>query len=115
MLKNSVLKRLASVGLALALTAGSVSLTATEAEARRGLGYGIAAGVIAGSIYGAYAYGAPRYRPTYGYTSTYVSGGSCYKGPRQCDWSGRSCWLNRYGERICGGGEWLCWRPTVCD
>jgi hypothetical protein len=108
-----MLKAITSVALAAALTGGTMSVSSTEAEARRGLGYGIAAGVIAGTVLGAYAYGAPRYR--YGYSSYYVAGGGCYKGPRQCDWAGRSCWFNRYGERVCGGGEWRCWRPTLCD
>ena len=29
--------------------------------------------------------------------------------------SGRSCWVNRYGETICSGGDCRCWRPTICD
>ena len=34
---------------------------------------------------------------------------------RQCQWVGRSCWTNRYGEHVCSGGDWRCWRPTICD
>jgi hypothetical protein len=105
-------KKMASIALAGVLVTATIAASATEAEAYRGrrIGAGIAAGIIAGSVLGAYAYGAPRYR-TY---SSYVEPG-CYKGPRQCDWAGRSCWLNRYGERVCSGGEWRCWSPTICD
>ena len=63
---------------------------------------GLAIGTILGlGIAGAYA--GPRYY------------GSCYPGPRVCDYVGRSCWYNRYGERVCRGGEYRCWRERVCD
>lgn len=105
------MKKLASLVLAGTLVTATIAATTTEAEAFRGrrIGAGIAAGIIAGSVLGAYAYGGPRYR-TYSYAEP-----ACYKGPRQCDWAGRSCWPNRFGERVCSGGEWRCWRPTLCD
>jgi hypothetical protein len=108
-----MLKKFTSLAMACALMAGTLATTTTEAEAYRGrnIGLGIAAGVVAGTVLGAYAYGGPRYH-TY---HSYSSGPGCYKGPRQCDWAGRSCWFNRFGERVCSGGEWRCWRPTVCD
>jgi hypothetical protein len=111
-----MMKTITSLALATAVVAGSsiATSTSTEADVPRRLGAGIAAGVIAGTVLGAYAYGAPRYYappPAYAYSS----GGSCYRGPRQCDWAGRSCWFNRWGERVCSGGEWRCWRPTICD
>jgi hypothetical protein len=106
--RTDMFKTLTRVALVAALAAGTMTAQTGQAEARRGFGYGIAAGVVAGSVLGAYAYGAPRYY-------SYSSGPACYKGPRQCDWAGRSCWANRYGERVCSGGEWRCWRPTVCE
>lgn len=103
-----MLKKIAHGVAALALVAGIVVSSTQPAEAhRRGLGAGIAIGTILGlGIAGAYA--GPRY-----YRDDY--GPACYRGPRQCDYVGRSCWYNRWGERICRGGEYRCWRPTYCD
>jgi hypothetical protein len=100
-------KKLLQAGGALALVAAIVTASAQPAEAhRRGFGPGLAVGALLGlGIAGAYA--GPRYY--------YDDGPSCYRGPRQCDYVGRSCWYNRYGERVCRGGEYRCWRPTVCD
>ena len=78
-----------------------------DADAHR-RGGGVAAGVAIGTILGlgiAGAYAGPRY----------YDGPGCYAGPRHCDYVGRSCWFNRYGERICRGGEYRCWRERVCD
>ena len=91
----------------LALLAGIAAASSDPAEARRGrgLGAGIAVGTLLGlGIAGAYA--GPRY---------YGPGPGCYLGPRQCSWVGRSCWYNRYGEYVCGGGDYRCWRPRICD
>jgi hypothetical protein len=69
----------------------------------------IAAGVAVGTLLGlgiAGAYAGPRY---------YGPPPGCYVGPRQCDYVGRRCWTNSYGEYVCRGGEYRCWRPTVCD
>jgi hypothetical protein len=94
---------------ALALVAGLFAASTQQAEAwRGGGGGGVAAGVAVGTILGlgiAGAYAGPRY----------YDGPGCYYGPRRCDYVGRSCWFNRFGERICGGGEYRCWRPRVCD
>ena len=91
-------KTFGHVVLALAVVLALGMATSRPAEARRG---GLAAG-LAG------AYAGPRY---YGAGP----GPGCYPGPRQCQWVGRSCWTNRYGEHICSGGDWRCWRPTICD
>jgi hypothetical protein len=99
-------KKLMACATAVALVAGLFAATAHEAEARRG---GFGAGVAVGAILGlgiAGAYGGPRY---------YDDGPSCYRGPRRCGHVGRSCWYNRYGERICREGEYRCYRRTVCD
>jgi len=94
--------------LALTVVLALGTATSRPAEARRG---GVAAGLAVGTLLGlglAGAYAGPRY---YGAGP----GPGCYPGPRQCQWVGRSCWTNRYGEYICSGGDWRCWRPTICD
>jgi hypothetical protein len=108
-----MLRYFASLALAGLIAASLITTNSEPAEARSRVGVGIAAGVLVGTVLGAYAYGAPRY-----YGSTYYSYSSepaCYKGPRQCDWAGRSCYVNHWGERVCHGGERRCWRPTICD
>jgi hypothetical protein len=101
-----MMKKIMHAAAALALVLGIAAASSQPAEAhRRGLGAGIAIGTILGlGIAGAYA--GPRY---------YDYGPACYRGPRQCDYVGRSCWYNRYGDRVCRGGEYRCWRPTYCD
>jgi len=97
-------RSLAALSLVLALMLNA----AQPAEAGRG--GGIAAGLAVGTLLGlgiAGAYAGPHYY--------YPAGPGCYRGPRQCDWVGRSCWYNRAGEYICRGGEYRCWRPAVCD
>ena len=92
--------------LALAVVLGLSATVSQPADARGGR---VAAGVAVGTLLGlgiAGAYAGPRY---------YGDGPGCYRGPRQCDWVGRSCWTNRYGEYVCRGGERRCWRPTICD
>ena len=103
-----MLKKIAQSAAALMLVLGIVAATIQPAEAHR-RGGGVAAGLAIGTILGlgiAGAYAGPRY---------YDYGPGCYRGPRQCDYVGRSCWFNSYGERICRGGEYRCWRPTICD
>jgi hypothetical protein len=103
-----MLKKIVHAIAALALVVGIVASTAQPAEAhRRGVGAGLAVGAILGlGIAGAYA--GPRYYD-------YDEGPACYRGPRQCEHVGRRCWFNSYGERVCRGGEYRCWRPTYCD
>jgi hypothetical protein len=75
-------------------------------------GGGVAAGVAVGTLLGlgiAGAYAGPRYYPY----APYAPG--CYRGPRHCEWVERSCWYNRFGESVCRGGDYRCWRPTYCD
>lgn len=100
-------KKIMHVSLALTLWVAAVAALSQPAEAHR-RGGGIAAGVAVGTLLGlgiAGAYAGPRYD----------EGPACYRGPRQCDYVGRSCWYNRYGEYVCRGGEYRCWRPMVCD
>lgn len=101
-------KRIMQSAAALVLGLGIVAAAIQPAEAHR-RGGGVAAGVAVGTILGlgiAGAYAGPRY---------YEYGPGCYRGPRQCDYVGRSCWYNSYGERVCRGGDYRCWRPTICD
>ena len=101
-----MMKKIVQSAAALALTAGIFAATAHDADAHR-RGGGVAAGVAIGTILGlgiAGAYAGPRYYEP-----------ACYPGPRVCDYVGRSCWYNRYGERVCRGGEYRCWRERVCD
>lgn len=103
-----MLKKLMQVALGLVVVAGVAVSGAEPADARRG---DVAAGIAVGTLLGlgiAGAYAGPRY---YGY----YGGPECYRGPRQCNWVGRNCWRNRYGEYVCRGGSYRCWRPTICD
>jgi hypothetical protein len=102
-----MLKRLTQSALALTLVLGVVAVTMQDAEAHRRRG-GVGAGIVIGTILGlgiAGAYAGPRY----------YEGPACYPGPRQCGYVGRRCWVNSYGERICRGGEYRCWRAEICD
>jgi hypothetical protein len=100
--------RITQALLALTVVLGLGASMSQPAEAhRRG---GIAAGLAVGTLLGlgiAGAYAGPRYY--------YGAAPGCYRGPRQCGWAGRRCWINRLGEDVCRGGEWRCWRPTICD
>jgi hypothetical protein len=96
------------LALTVALGIGLASMT-EPAEAGRGgrVAAGVAIGTLLGlGIAGAYE-GRHYYRDDYG--------PECYRGPRQCQWVGRSCWYNRHGEYVCRGGDYRCWRPTICD
>lgn len=104
-------KKLTHVLLALTVVLALGTAASQPAEARRGGGGGLAAGIAVGTLLGlgiAGGYAGPRYH-------AYDGPAGCYRGPRQCNWVGRSCWVNRYGETVCRGGDYRCWRPTICD
>jgi hypothetical protein len=103
-----MMKKILQSAAALALAVGIFAATAQDADAHR-RGGGVAAGVAIGTILGLGIAGA------YAGSRHYDDGPACYRGPRQCDYVGRTCWFNRYGERVCREGEYRCWRPTVCD
>lgn len=102
-----MLKKIMQAALALTVVLGIAVSASQPADAHRS--GRVAAGIAVGTLLGlgiAGAYGGPRY---------YAYGEECYRGPRQCAWTGRSCWYNRYGEYVCRGGVYRCWRPTICD
>jgi hypothetical protein len=105
-----MIRKMTQCLFALTLVLGlSASMSEPVEAGHRGgrVAAGVAIGTLLGlGIAGAYS-GGPRYY--------YRDGGECYRGPRQCQWVGRSCWYNRYGEYICRGGDYRCWRPTICD
>jgi hypothetical protein len=101
--------------LALALILGLDASATHPAKAGRdgNVAAGVAVGTLLGlSIAGAYT-GPHSYYPSYPGPAYFGPG--CYPGPQQCGWAGRSCRRNPYGELVCRGGEWRCWRPAICD
>ncbi len=102
-----MMKKLMPLALTAVVAIGGIATTFDQAEARRGrgVGLGVAAGIIGLGIIGAAAANAgPRY---YG-------GGGCYPGPRQCYRAGGSCYYNRYGDYVCNPGRMVCSRPMIC-
>ena len=104
-----MLKKIMSAFVALALIVGVTASSPEPAEARggRGVAAGIAAGIIGLGVLGAYAHARDR--------DYYAARGGCYPGPEECGWVNRRCFENRYGDVVCRGGRWTCWRPTYCD
>ncbi len=102
MLKKSLYSVMAAV-MAVGLLASSYQ----PAEARRGrnVALGVGAAIIGLGVLGAYANARER-----GYHRSH-----CYKGPEECGWRNRRCFENRYGDVVCRGGHYTCWRPTYCD
>lgn len=96
-------KRIMQALMALSLAIGVVTTSYQPAEAHRGVGVGIAAGIIGLGLLGAAASARPYYRE------------GCYRGPERCGWVDRHCFYNRYDEYVCRGGRYRCWNPTYCD
>ena len=71
----------------------------------RGVGVGIAAGIIGLGVLGAVANAREREYHREG----------CYRGPEECSWRDRRCFVNSYGDTVCRGGVYRCYRPTLCD
>jgi hypothetical protein len=102
-----MLKKLIHALMGLTLAVGVAAASAQPAEAGRRAGAfaaGVAVGAIGLGLLGAAAHARG---PVYY--------GGCYEGPRRCEWRGRHCFENRYGEWVCRGGHYNCWRPTLCD
>lgn len=103
-----MMKKLMHALMALALVAGVTASSIQPAEAGRGgrFAAGVAAGVIGLGLLGAYAHSRDRH---------YYHARECYPGPEECGWTNRRCFTNSWGDRVCRGGRWTCWRPTYCD
>lgn len=90
-----------------------VKINSAQAGHGGSLAAGIAGGIIGFGLLSAYAHAQDR-----GYSRAYNYGGYpevCRTGPQQCGWFGRRCFENSWGELICQGGRWSCWRETICD
>jgi hypothetical protein len=108
-------KKITQALMALTLAFGMAVSTAPQAEAgHRGVGVGIAAGIIGLGILGAAANAGH-----YGHHRTYSAydddDRSCYRGPRECHWTGRRCFENRWGDEVCRGGRYVCERQVICE
>ena len=97
--------------MALIMGLGAVVTSVPEAKADhgRGVAVGLAAGIIGLGILGAAANARGR---NYYYAD---EGRECYRGPRECHWSGRRCFENRWGDTVCRGGNYVCERPVICE
>lgn len=109
-----MLKKFTNVLMALTLAVGFAVSAAPQAEAGKyhnGVGVGIAAGIIGLGLLGAASGANAR---GYGYSS-YDDDDACYRGPRECHWTGRRCFENRWGDTVCRGGRYVCERPLICE
>jgi hypothetical protein len=113
--REPMLKKITHAVMALIVSMGVLASTAYDAEARRGrgIGLGIAAGIIGLGVLGAAAHAndrGPRYYSRYD-----DDGEVCYRGRRECHWTGRRCFENDWGDTVCRGGRYVCERPLVCE
>lgn len=83
------------------LAASLVMASVEHAEARhgRGLFAGIAVGLVALAIISASRHHRHHHRQA-----------ESYEREPQCEWHGRTCFDNQYGDHVCQGGEYSC-RP----
>lgn len=103
-----MLRKILHSAMALTLGAGLAVSSVGSAEAHgrgAGVAVGLAAGLIGLGILGATAHAGPRY----------YADDRCYKGRERCGWRDRHCFVNSYGDEVCRGGRYTCWRPTYCD
>ena len=102
-------KKLTSMIMAAVTMIGLSMATVQPAAAHdgRGIGIGIAAGIIGLGILGAAASARDR--------DYYYAHDRCYAGPERCGWSDRHCFVNSYGDEVCRGGSYSCYRPRICD
>ena len=104
-----MMKKIMSALMAVMLVAGATVSTIEPAEAGRGgrVAAGVAAGIIGLGLLGAYAHERDR--------DYYYARERCHPGPEECGWKNRRCYTNSWGDTVCRGGRWTCWRPTYCD
>lgn len=108
-----MLKKIINALMALTMVVGVAIASAPNADAHgrgRGVGLGIAAGIIGLGILGAASANARPYRSYSAYDDDV-----CYRGPRECHWTGRRCFENRWGDEVCRGGRYICERPLICE
>ena len=103
-----MLKKIIYSLMAMVMAAGEVAASIQPAEARRGgrVALGVGAAILGLGLLGAYANARER---------AYYRSGGCYPGPEECGWRNRRCFYNSYGDYVCRGGRYTCWRPTYCD
>lgn len=101
-----MIKKFTSIAMA-GLTMVTLGLSTVQpAQAGgRDVAIGVGAGIIGLGILGAAAAAHDRdyYRAR------------CYPGPERCGWSDRHCFINSYGDEVCRGGHYSCYRPRICD
>ena len=109
-------KKISHALMALTMALGLTFAAPHQAQAGhgRGVGLGIAAGIIGLGILGASA-NAHGYGYNHRYYSAYDDDRECYRGRRECHWSGRRCFENSWGDTVCRGGRYVCARALVCD
>ena len=105
-------KKITHALMALTIGLGMSFASVPQAEARHGSGvaFGVAAGIIGLGILGA----ASAHAHPHNYSS-YRDDDACHYGPRECQWTGRRCFENRYGDTVCRGGRYVCERPLICE
>ncbi len=101
-----MVKKITQSLLALTLALGVVVSSMQPAEAGRGgrFAAGVAAGIIGLGLLGAYGHARDRHYDR-----------ECYPGPERCGWVRRRCFYNHYGDYVCRGGRYTCWRDEYCD
>jgi hypothetical protein len=107
-----MLDKITKALMALTFAYGVAVTSAPGADAHgygNGFGVGVAAGIIGLGILGAAAA-----RPYPRYYSAYDAP-ECYRGRRECHWTNRHCFENRWGDTVCRGGRYICERPLICD
>jgi hypothetical protein len=114
MFKTTMLKKITHALMALTMAFGLSMSAPQQAQAGhgRGVGIGIAAGIIGLGLLSA---GAHAHGYNHSYSSAYDDDRECYRGARECHWSGRRCFENRWGDTVCRGGRYLCERPVICE
>jgi len=101
-----MIKKLTSFVMAAVTMLGLAFSTVQPAAADgRGVAVGVAAGIIGLGILGAAAHARDR--------DYYAA--RCYPGPERCGWSDRHCFVNGFGDTVCRGGHYGCYRPRICD
>ena len=97
-----MLRRVVRLSVTLMLAASVVLAPVEHAEARHGRGIfvGIAAGLFALALIEASRH--HRHHPR--------QLESRYEREPECEWRGRTCFDNSYGDHVCKGGEYTCRR-----